>query len=328
MTAKRKTAAHSGGPHSATHTPPSQPPAPSAVPPAGSPAAAVWAALTANPGATAAQIAAAAGTSRTMVSRELARFEASGLATGTSGSGNGRGTAPATWQPVPATTVPSAGSGGAGPNETDLPAAAEEDGDPIVEMSPTDSGDAAATGTAADHDAVSPTPSDAPPEGAAPDTNSMPDATADDAGTQPAVNREPPPACGEVIELLNELASAAGRVAALLRGSEPGQALAGMDAICAAATQSRRLLKAAAAGRKARGAAAARPGQLRDLVQAHLAAHPDAEFTPHAIGRVLGRSSGAVANALDRLTALGQAQLTCERPRRYKAMTTATVSGC
>lgn len=47
-----------------------------------------------------------------------------------------------------------------------------------------------------------------------------------------------------------------------------------------------------------------------------------AEFTPHAIGRVLGRSSGAVANALDRLTALGQAQLTSDKPRRYQAAQT------
>jgi hypothetical protein len=42
-------------------------------------------------------------------------------------------------------------------------------------------------------------------------------------------------------------------------------------------------------------------------VAGHLAAYPDAEFTPHAIGRVLGWASGAVANALDQLTALGQA---------------------
>ena len=59
---------------------------------------------------------------------------------------------------------------------------------------------------------------------------------------------------------------------------------------------------------------AARPGQLRDLVAAHLAGYPAAEFSPHPIGRVLGRSSGAVANALDRLTALGQARLTTENP--------------
>jgi hypothetical protein len=98
-----------------------------------------------------------------------------------------------------------------------------------------------------------------------------------------------------------------------------------MDAICAGATQSRRLVKAAAAGRKPRGTGTpSRPGQLRDLVAAHLAANPGAEFSPHAIGRVLGRSSGAVANALDRLTALGRAHLTSEKPRRYQATAPAT----
>jgi hypothetical protein len=110
----------------------------------------------------------------------------------------------------------------------------------------------------------------------------------------------------------------------VLGSGDTATALAAMDAICAAATQARRPLKAAASGRKARGTSgpAARPGQLRDLVAAHLAEHPDAEFTPHAIGRVLARSSGAVANALDRLTALGNAQLTSDKPRRYRHQAT------
>ena len=56
---------------------------------------------------------------------------------------------------------------------------------------------------------------------------------------------------------------------------------------------------------------------MRGLVAAYLAAYPAEDFGPHAIGRVLGRSIGAVANALDRLTALGQAQLTSEALRRY-----------
>ena len=106
----------------------------------------------------------------------------------------------------------------------------------------------------------------------------------------------------------------------MLDGGDTAAALAAADALCATAAQARRLVKAAATGRKPRGTAgpAARPGQLRDLVAAHLAGHPDTDFTPHQIGRVLGRSSGAVANALDRLTALGQAQLTSEKPRRYR----------
>ena len=120
-------------------------------------------------------------------------------------------------------------------------------------------------------------------------------------------------------------ATRSSRISRSRRGPESGPSLP-IDAICATAAQSRRLLKAAASGRKPRGTTspAARPGQLRDLVQAHLAADLDADFTPHAIGRVLSRSSGAVANALDRLTALGQAQLTSDKPRRYRHQATAS----
>ena len=133
----------------------------------------------------------------------------------------------------------------------------------------------------------------------------------------PADGDAPP---SEAAVLLREVASAATRAAEMLDGGDTAAALAATDALCATAGQSRRLLKAAASGRKPRGATspAARPGQLRDLVAAHIAANPDADFTPHAIGRVLSRSSGAVANALDRLTALGQAQLTSDKPRRYR----------
>ena len=95
--------------------------------------------------------------------------------------------------------------------------------------------------------------------------------------------------------LLREVASAAARAAEMLDGGDTAAALAAVDTICATAAQSRRVLKAAASGRKPRGTTspAARPGQLRDLVAAHSPGHPDTDFTPHAIGRVLGRSSGA-----------------------------------
>jgi hypothetical protein len=64
--------------------------------------------------------------------------------------------------------------------------------------------------------------------------------------------------------------------------------------------------------------------ELRGLVAAYLAAHPGEELGPHAIGRAIGgRSSGAVANALDRPVALGQAWLAREAPRRYQHATPA-----
>ncbi|MED7930376.1 hypothetical protein SMD20_39535 [Nonomuraea sp. LP-02] len=82
-------------------------------------------------------------------------------------------------------------------------------------------------------------------------------------------------------------------------------------------------------GTSASGAGAGdmvRQGGLRDMVHAHLVAFPDKDFTPYEIGKVINRSSGAVANALDRLVSLGEAVLSCERPRRF-ALATADADG-
>jgi Fic family protein len=61
-----------------------------------------------------------------------------------------------------------------------------------------------------------------------------------------------------------------------------------------------------------------RPGGLRDKVLAHLVAHPGSEFTPHEIHKVLGHSSGAIANALDTLVKLGEAEVATDKPRRFR----------
>lgn len=84
------------------------------------------------------------------------------------------------------------------------------------------------------------------------------------------------------------------------------------------------MLKAAASGRRA---PATRPGGLRDLVAGHLHTFPDASFTPHQIGKVLTRSSGAVANALDKLVSLGTAELASDKPRSYRLAPAAPAPG-
>ena len=311
MPARKKNTAQANGPHSAPHTAPSPQPAPSAGPPAGSPTAAIWAALTAAPGATAGQIATAAGTSRAIAGRELAALETSGQATRTPGERTGRTTAPTTWQPAPA-----------GPCATDQDATAGTPGTPAAGPAPAGDGHLPAPGG----DPAAGEADDSPPDTEAPGSTATDAPAASKTAPAPApADGEPQPAAGEAADLLRrEVASAATQAADVLGSGDTATALAAMDAICAAAAQARRLLKAAASRRKARGTGgpAARPGQLRDLVAAHLAANPDAEFTPHAIGRVLARSSGAVANALDRLTALGNAQLTSDKPRRYRHQAT------
>ncbi len=66
------------------------------------------------------------------------------------------------------------------------------------------------------------------------------------------------------------------------------------------------------------GVPTTRPGALRDLVEDHLRKFPDAAFTPHQVGKVLTRSAGAVANALDKLVSLSVAQMVTDKPRTYR----------
>jgi DNA-binding IclR family transcriptional regulator len=58
-------------------------------------------------------------------------------------------------------------------------------------------------------------------------------------------------------------------------------------------------------------------GELASLILGYLAAHPE-DLGPSAVGKELERSSGAVANALERLVASGQVRLVSEKPRRYR----------
>lgn len=61
------------------------------------------------------------------------------------------------------------------------------------------------------------------------------------------------------------------------------------------------------------------PGGLRGMVEDWLRDHVGEEYSPSAIGKALGRSSGAVANALDKLVADGYAVQTQDKPKRFTA---------
>ncbi len=58
-------------------------------------------------------------------------------------------------------------------------------------------------------------------------------------------------------------------------------------------------------------------GQLRSLVLGYLRNRPGEEHSPTAVGKALGRSSGAVGNALTKLAAEGTVTETSTKPRRY-----------
>ncbi|MWA02765.1 AAA domain-containing protein [Actinomadura sp. LD22] len=63
-------------------------------------------------------------------------------------------------------------------------------------------------------------------------------------------------------------------------------------------------------------------GELRRRVATVLADRPGNLFSPGEIAKELGRSAGAVANALATLTGRGQAEQVSGRPRRYRATPT------
>lgn len=61
------------------------------------------------------------------------------------------------------------------------------------------------------------------------------------------------------------------------------------------------------------------PGQLDKLVLAYLGEHKgEAPHTASAIGKGIGRSSGAVANCLARLKKAKEVRLAQKKPRAYK----------
>jgi len=79
----------------------------------------------------------------------------------------------------------------------------------------------------------------------------------------------------------------------------------------------------AAPGHNGDGQRTLAKNELRNLVRDFLAAHPGHEFTPTVIGRELGRSSGAVGNALAKLVISGEALLIKEAPATFAAPATA-----
>jgi hypothetical protein len=74
-------------------------------------------------------------------------------------------------------------------------------------------------------------------------------------------------------------------------------------------------------GRNADGQATLGKNELRTIVHEFLTAHPGHEFTAGTIAREIGRSSGAVGNALAKLVTAGEATLVREAPMTYTATT-------
>ncbi|CNE79495.1 MarR family [Mycobacterium tuberculosis] len=127
---------------------------------------------------------------------------------------------------------------------------------------------------------------------------------------------------------LSDLIGAATTAYAAVAAEDDGAMTAGLDRVYAAAAEVRRATKttvrstgtpAGSGNGNRNGGHRAAPRPLRPEVIAHLSAHPDTDFTPGEIGRVLERSSGAVANALATMAERGEAVMTSEKPVRYRS---------
>ena len=313
---KNRPATAPGTAHAATDPAP----APVTAPAPGSPAAAVHAALAASPGGTVTAIADAAGTGKPAARDALLAMEKDGTATRAKGARPG---IPDTW------TLSGHAPGDAGP--ADAGPEAEQAGQPAdgTVSSPDGrgggetAGEAGAAGTAGpgqqdadapdgeQDDEALPDGGDPQEPGDGPSEDPAPEDSGGEAGDAPD-----PALVSEIIERIDQIRAAADAAELVLTASgDLKAALAGMDEIYEQAAEARRALKAATSGRKA---PSVRPGGLRDKVLAHLTANPDKEFTPHEIHKVIDHSSGAIANALDTLVKLGEAEVASEKPRRFR----------
>lgn len=259
----------------------------------------VWDALTANPGASVAAIAAAADLTKSAARRALTELETGGHATRTAGGRDGGKRAPDAWYPAPtATATPTA-------DHTD---ATDTDG--------------ADTNGATDADL------EAVPDTCTAEPTTEPMADGDDGGApEEGLDAAAVADARAVLTALGE--SIISAVDALITGDRTA-ALTDAQTIYAQSGKARRLIRTAAKGhpRTSSGKTKILPGQLQTKVAEHLAAYPTAELTPYEIGKAIGHSAGAIANALDRLVELGQAAEVCERPRRFtSAADTATDLG-
>ncbi|WP_433229284.1 winged helix-turn-helix transcriptional regulator [Actinomadura formosensis] len=289
----------------------------------------VWDALTGNPGATVTALAEVSGVSRATVTRTLTALERDGRAARTRGGRDGGKRQPDTWHPVTATTADDTPATDHTPDAS-APDAPTGDADATTDM-PVSSDAPTADDTATGQDAPTEAPTTDQDTADAPtgtDTAPVTAPTGDAPATEPTDAGDAgagmdAAAVAEARDALTALQDAIGAALTALDAGDGAGALSAAEGAYSGSGLVRRLVRAAANGRPrtASGAPRSAPGEMRAKVAAHLTGHRGAAFTPHEIAKVIGHSAGAVSNALDRLTEAGEAELVCERPRRFTATT-------
>lgn len=247
----------------------------------------LWAALHARPGGTAEELSADAGIGRSTAAKILARWVADGTAARV--PTEGKRSASRFAIPMPDEAAPADTTGGTATAEADAQDAQQApspDTDPTADTGSDTEADADRDGH--HHDGTDGVPA---AEAGPPDVSSNADAAA------------PEPVDGEP----GTATTSEPDVAA----DTPGDGTAATEAP-----------QTVISGRSPRLS----PGALHGMVEDYLRDHPDEEFGPTKIGHELGRSTGAVGNALERLVTSGYAVRTKDRPKRY-ALATADMSG-
>lgn len=304
----------------------------------------LWTALLANPLRTAEELATTAGIGRSTVSKILTRWSADTTVTRTAGTADGARRTADRWSitepdPAPAPVRAPLNSDVTPTDTTDIVAAQADDqvGDPNLgqasaeTVSASESEDATASTPGTEHQTAEQTEPDLEPpvDGGDHEANSGSDFEPGPDSAPAAADSEESADSVGVIELGNGIALS--YPMSLL--SDP---LSGADGSTGGMVELLRLLAAvsmttrparrtgpkhssapAEPGMNHSGTARLPKGALRGMVEDFLSEKPGEGFSPNAIAIALGRSSGAVANALDQMVRDGVVTMTSEKPRRY-----------
>jgi hypothetical protein len=284
-----------------------QPPTTSTPAPLTGAHAAIWAALNDQPGETAAALALAAGIGRSTAGKALAALENNGLAHRQTGDITGGRRTADRWHPAP-------------PNHTtntqtpplDDTNTSNETGEETADTAPGDGDNTSGTGT--NNESLQPQPVPATDT----DTDTEADADADaEAGTESEDTHSVSEAQTTDVPQPGEAHPDHAEDNDQDDTSPPADgaqdAASGPDDENAAPDAERPALIAVSGGKQRLA-----PGALRHMVTDHLRTHPDQTFTATALSRVIGKSSGAIANALVTLAKHGQAKQVTDKPRTYR----------
>ncbi|WP_336213603.1 hypothetical protein [Nonomuraea sp. LPB2021202275-12-8] len=296
-------------------------------------AAKVWEALTANPAAPITTIAEAAGVSRPTATKALTAFAEAGHAVRAPGGRNDQGRAlPDTWAPVTPDAQDQADAP-ATPDTTteaqvtpDVSTEAPADPDMATQDTPAIPADTSTTTPAMSlQDAMRILEQESDRRAIAEAELARAQAEEEARRQQAAQTLAKARTIEDTRRALTDLLSAVTTTYAALLTDDEAALATGLEAIYTGTADVRkaaRLTQAKATGTttvwgSSRGDRNA-PRPLRPDVLTHLIKHPDLAFTANEIAKVLNRSSGAVANALDTLASNGEAELASERPNRFR----------